>query len=59
LVGGFEVIVVDFADFVLEHAFGERATGELNDARRFFSDEVGAAGAQHIVVVSPIVTRRA
>jgi hypothetical protein len=50
LFGGFEVIVVDFADFVLEHAFGECAAPKLNDARRFFSDERSTAGPQHVAV---------
>lgn len=35
---------------MLEHAFGKGAPTELYDARRFFSNERGAAGAQHVVI---------
>ncbi len=44
------MIVIDLADFVLKHALREGATTELDDAGRFFSNERGAAGAEHVVV---------
>ena len=45
----FELVVVDFSDFVFEHAFGEGSTAKLDDARRFLSNEGRSTSTQDVV----------